>query len=76
MDSLHISFCIYLFQVVSLHFNFSFGLSELFAEIVASILQPEHGGSICLRNISNYPTSAEVKKMWIYTFTPPYAFMA
>jgi hypothetical protein len=21
-------------------------------------------------------TSAEVKKMWIYTFTPPYAFMA
>jgi hypothetical protein len=20
--------------------------------------------------------SAEVKKMWIYTFTPPYAFMA
>jgi hypothetical protein len=21
------------------------------------------------------PTSAEVKKMWIYTFTPPYAFM-
>jgi hypothetical protein len=22
------------------------------------------------------PTSPEVKKMWIYTFTPPYAFMA
>jgi hypothetical protein len=22
------------------------------------------------------PTSAKVKKMWIYTFTPPYAFMA
>jgi hypothetical protein len=22
------------------------------------------------------PTSAEVKKMWIYTITPPYAFMA
>jgi hypothetical protein len=22
------------------------------------------------------PASAEVKKMWIYTFTPPYAFMA
>jgi hypothetical protein len=22
------------------------------------------------------PTSAEVKKMWIYTFTPPYVFMA
>jgi hypothetical protein len=22
------------------------------------------------------PTSAEVKKMWIYTFTPPYDFMA
>jgi hypothetical protein len=22
------------------------------------------------------PTSAEVKKMWIYTTTPPYAFMA
>jgi hypothetical protein len=22
------------------------------------------------------PTSAEVKKMWIYTSTPPYAFMA
>jgi hypothetical protein len=22
------------------------------------------------------PTSAEVKKMWIYTPTPPYAFMA
>jgi hypothetical protein len=22
------------------------------------------------------PTSAEVKKMWIYTFTPQYAFMA
>jgi hypothetical protein len=22
------------------------------------------------------PTSAEVKKSWIYTFTPPYAFMA
>jgi hypothetical protein len=22
------------------------------------------------------PTSAEVKKMWIYTYTPPYAFMA
>jgi hypothetical protein len=22
------------------------------------------------------PTSAEVKKMWIYTFIPPYAFMA
>jgi hypothetical protein len=22
------------------------------------------------------PASAEVKKIWIYTFTPPYAFMA
>jgi hypothetical protein len=22
------------------------------------------------------PTSAEVKKMWLYTATPPYAFMA
>jgi hypothetical protein len=22
------------------------------------------------------PTSAEVNKMWLYTFTPPYAFMA
>jgi hypothetical protein len=22
------------------------------------------------------PTSAEVKKIWIYTFTPPYALMA
>jgi hypothetical protein len=22
------------------------------------------------------PASAEVKKMWIYTYTPPYAFMA
>jgi hypothetical protein len=22
------------------------------------------------------PVSAEVKKMWIYTSTPPYAFMA
>jgi hypothetical protein len=22
------------------------------------------------------PASAEVKKMWIYAFTPPYAFMA
>jgi hypothetical protein len=22
------------------------------------------------------PTSAEVKNTWIYTFTPPYAFMA
>jgi hypothetical protein len=22
------------------------------------------------------PTSTEVKKRWIYTFTPPYAFMA
>jgi hypothetical protein len=22
------------------------------------------------------PTSAKVKKMWIYTSTPPYAFMA
>jgi hypothetical protein len=22
------------------------------------------------------PASAEVKKMWIYTFTPPYGFMA
>jgi hypothetical protein len=22
------------------------------------------------------PTSAEVKTMWIYTYTPPYAFMA
>jgi hypothetical protein len=22
------------------------------------------------------PTSAEVKKMWIYTSTPPYVFMA
>jgi hypothetical protein len=22
------------------------------------------------------PASAEVKKMWIYTFTPPYAFLA
>jgi hypothetical protein len=22
------------------------------------------------------PTSAEVKKMWVYTSTPPYAFMA
>jgi hypothetical protein len=22
------------------------------------------------------PTNAEVKKMWIYTSTPPYAFMA
>jgi hypothetical protein len=22
------------------------------------------------------PTSVEVKKMWIYTSTPPYAFMA
>ncbi|PNF15383.1 hypothetical protein B7P43_G01010 [Cryptotermes secundus] len=22
------------------------------------------------------PTSVEVKKMWIYTFTPPFAFMA
>jgi hypothetical protein len=22
------------------------------------------------------PTSAEVKKTWIYTYTPPYAFMA
>jgi hypothetical protein len=22
------------------------------------------------------PTSAQVKKMWIYTSTPPYAFMA
>jgi hypothetical protein len=22
------------------------------------------------------PTSAEVKKMWIHTFTPPFAFMA
>jgi hypothetical protein len=22
------------------------------------------------------PTSAEVKKIWIYTFTPPYAFVA
>jgi hypothetical protein len=22
------------------------------------------------------PTSAEIKKMWIYTSTPPYAFMA
>jgi hypothetical protein len=22
------------------------------------------------------PASAEFKKMWIYTFTPPYAFMA
>jgi hypothetical protein len=25
---------------------------------------------------SSPPTSAEVKKMWIYTSTPPYAFMA
>jgi hypothetical protein len=24
----------------------------------------------------SHPTSAEVKKMWIYTSTPPYAFMA
>jgi hypothetical protein len=24
----------------------------------------------------SHPTSAEVKKMWVYTFTPPYAFMA
>jgi hypothetical protein len=22
------------------------------------------------------PTTAEVKKMWVYTFTPSYAFMA
>jgi hypothetical protein len=22
------------------------------------------------------PSSAEVKKMWVYTFTPPHAFMA
>jgi hypothetical protein len=22
------------------------------------------------------PTTAEIKKMWIYTSTPPYAFMA
>jgi hypothetical protein len=22
------------------------------------------------------PASAKIKKMWIYTFTPPYAFMA
>jgi hypothetical protein len=22
------------------------------------------------------PTSAEIKKMWVYTSTPPYAFMA
>jgi hypothetical protein len=22
------------------------------------------------------PTNAEVKKMWVYTFTPPYVFMA
>jgi hypothetical protein len=24
----------------------------------------------------SHPTSAEVKKMWIYTSSPPYAFMA
>jgi hypothetical protein len=24
----------------------------------------------------SFPTSAEVKKMWIYTSTPPYVFMA
>jgi hypothetical protein len=24
----------------------------------------------------SHPTSAEVKKMWIYTSTPPYTFMA
>jgi hypothetical protein len=33
-----------------------------------------------LSNISHIhyspPASAEVKKMWIYTSTPPYAFMA
>jgi hypothetical protein len=28
------------------------------------------------READHWPTSAEVKKMWIYTSTPPYAFMA
>jgi hypothetical protein len=34
--------------------------------------------SINIPTISFYspPTSAKVKKMWIYTSTPPYAFMA
>jgi hypothetical protein len=28
------------------------------------------------READHSPTTAEVKKMWIYTSTPPYAFMA
>jgi hypothetical protein len=34
-----------------------------------SILHP-------LRQLDSPPTSAKVKKIWIYTSTPPYAFMA
>jgi hypothetical protein len=35
------------------------------------------GGKVAGREADHSPpTSAEVKKMWIYTSTPPYAFMA
>jgi hypothetical protein len=38
------------------------GWQQILMVIIITTLQP--------------PTSAEVKKMWIYTSTPPYAFMA
>jgi hypothetical protein len=34
------------------------------------------GGSFPGRKADHSPTSAEVKKTWVYTSTPPYAFMA
>jgi hypothetical protein len=40
-----------------------------------NLLSNEYGGPVREADHSP-PTSAEVKKMWIYIFTPPYAFMA
>jgi hypothetical protein len=36
---------------------------------------PMHTGSMKLKLNTHLPTSAEVKKMWINTSIPPYAFL-
>jgi hypothetical protein len=56
--------------------------SLLHVALIGSAVHPTSypmgtGGSFPGREADHLPvTSAEVKKMWIYTSAPPYAFMA
>jgi hypothetical protein len=71
MGYLFLSFRLYFFQNQDFHYIACF----------RRILKEQAGVSgiasdLCLGNVPFKPrASAEVKKMWIYTSTPPYAFM-